>query len=66
MEDKEYIETLVEALRLESSIMSDTYTKNTEIMCETIKRLDKTKTHLVVGVVAMVFMFFVLLLLLPV
>ena len=66
MEEKESIDLLIHALREESAIMSETYTENTRIMCETIKRLDKTKTVLTSVIVGVVFLFFLLLILLPV
>ena len=66
MEEKESIDLLIHALREESAIMSETYTENTRIMCETIKRLDRTKTALIITVVAVVFLFFLLLVMLPV
>lgn len=65
MEEKESIDLLIHALREESAIMSETYTENTRIMCETIKRLDKTKTVLTSVIVGVVFLFFLLLILLP-
>ena len=66
MEEKESIDLLIHALKEESAIMSETYTENTRIMCETIKRLDKTKTVLTSTIVCVVFLFFLLLILLPV
>ena len=65
MEEKESIDLLIHALKEESAIMSKTYTENTRIMCETIKRLDKTKTVLTSTIVCVVFLFFLLLILLP-
>ena len=65
MEEKESIDLLIHALKEESAIMSETYTENTRIMCETIKRLDKTKTVLTSTIVCVVFLFFLLLILLP-
>lgn len=66
MEEKESIDLLIHALKEESAIMSKTYTENTRIMCETIKRLDKTKTILMISVITVVFLFILLLIMLPV
>ena len=66
MEEKESIDLLIHALREESAIMSDTYTENTRIMCETIKKLDRTKTILMISVITVVFLFILLLIMLPV
>ena len=66
MEEKESIDLLIHALKEESAIMSDTYTENTRIMCETIKKLDRTKTVLMISVIAVVFLFILLLIMLPV
>ena len=66
MEEKESTDTLVQAIKEQCIIMSETYTENTRIMCETIKRLDRTKTALIITVVAVVFLFFLLLVMLPV
>ena len=66
MEEKESTDTLVRAIKEQCTIMSETYTENTRIMCETIKRLDRTKTALIITVVAVVFLFFLLLITLPV
>ena len=66
MEEKESIDLLIHALKEESAIMSETYTENTRIMCETIKRLDKTKTILMISVITVVFLFILLLIMLPV
>ena len=66
MEEKESIDLLIHALREESAIMSETYTENTRIMCETIKKLDRTKTVLMISVITVVFLFILLLIMLPV
>lgn len=66
MEEKESIDLLIHALKEESAIMSDTYTENTRIMCETIKKLDRTKTVLMISIIAVVFLFILLLIMLPV
>ena len=66
MEEKESIDLLIHALREESAIMSETYTENTRIMCETIKKLDRTKTILMISVITVVFLFILLLIMLPV
>ena len=58
MEEKESIDLLIHALKEESAIMSKTYTENTRIMCETIKRLDRTKTVLTTSIVGIIFLFF--------
>ena len=65
MEEKESIDLLIHALKEESAIMSKTYTENTRIMCETIKRLDKTKTILTTSIVGIIFLFFLVLFLIP-
>ena len=65
MEEKESIDLLIHALREESAIMSETYTENTRIMCETIKRLDKTKTILTTSIVGIIFLFFLVVVLMP-
>lgn len=65
MEDKESIELLVKALKDESNVMSETYTRNTEVMCETIKKLDKTKTFLTAVIVGMMLIFFLVLAITP-
>ena len=66
MEEKESIDLLIHALKEESAIMSKTYTENTRIMCETIKKLDRTKTVLMISIIAVVFLFILLLIMLPV
>ena len=66
MEEKESIDLLIHALKEESAIMSETYTENTRIMCETIKKLDRTKTVLMISIIAVVFLFILLLIMLPV
>lgn len=66
MEEKESIDLLIHALKEESAIMSETYTENTRIMCETIKRLDRTKTVLMISIISVVFLFILLLIMLPV
>ena len=66
MEEKESIDLLIHALKEESAIMSETYTENTRIMCETIKKLDRTKTILMISVITVVFLFILLLIMLPV
>lgn len=65
MEEKESIDLLIYALREESAIMSETYTENTRIMCETIKRLDRTKTVLTTAIVGIIFLFFLVVVLMP-
>ena len=65
MEEKESIDLLIHALREESAIMSETYTENTRIMCETIKRLDRTKTVLTTAIVGIIFLFFLVIVLIP-
>ena len=66
MEEKESTDLLVQAIKEQCTIMSDTYTENTRIMCETIKRLDRTKTALMISIIAVVFLFILLLIMLPV
>ena len=39
MEEKESTDTLVQAIKEQCIIMSETYTENTRIMCETIKKI---------------------------
>ena len=65
MEEKESTDLLVQAIKEQSAIMSETYTENTRIMCETIKRLDRTKTALIITVVGIIFLFFLVLFLVP-
>ena len=65
MEEKESIDLLIHALREESAIMSETYTENTRIICETIKRLDRTKTVLTTAIVGIIFLFFLVIVLIP-
>ena len=66
MEEKESTDLLVQAIKEQCTIMSDTYTENTRIMCETIKKLDRTKTVLMISVITVVFLFILLLIMLPV
>ena len=66
MEEKESTDTLVQAIKEQCIIMSKTYTENTRIMCETIKKLDRTKTILMISVITVVFLFILLLIMLPV
>ena len=65
MEEKESIDLLIHALREESAIMSETYTEHTRIMCETIKRLDRTQTVLTTSIIGIIFLFFLVLFLVP-
>ena len=66
MEEKESTDTLVQAIKEQCIIMSETYTENTRIMCETIKKLDRTKTILMISVITVVFLFILLLIMLPI
>ena len=65
MEEKESTDLLVQAIKEQSAIMSETYTENTRIMCETIKRLDRTKTVLTTAIVGIIFLFFLVVVLMP-
>ena len=65
MEEKESTDLLVQAIKEQSAIMSETYTENTRIMCETIKRLDRTKTVLTTAIVGIIFLFFLVIVLIP-
>ena len=66
MEEKESTDTLVQAIKEQCIIMSETYTENTRIMCETIKKLDRVKTVLMIAAIRVVFLFILLLIMLPV
>lgn len=66
MEEKESTDILVQAIKEQCIIMSETYTENTKIMCETIKKLDRTKTVLMISIISVVFLFILLLIMLPV
>ena len=65
MEEKESTDLLVQAIKEQCTIMSDTYTENTRIMCETIKKLDRTKTVLTTSIIGIIFLFFLVLFLVP-
>ena len=65
MEEKESTDLLIQAIIEQSAIMSETYTENTRIMCETIKRLDRTKTVLTTAIVGIIFLFFLVVVLMP-
>lgn len=60
MGDNENIEVLIHALKEQTQIMSETYNSSTERMCNTIEKLDKTRTIQSVIIVAIVFVFLLL------
>lgn len=64
MNDNDNIENLIRSLKEQTEIASNTYLNTTERMCETIEKLDRSKTIciIIIGVIIFFFLLFLLML----